>query len=242
MSLRLAVITDIHYADRPNLRNPERAGQHGAALLKRVLRRLDAEGWPDAVLLAGDLIDCAGEDDVAAGARLEELAALLAAVPVPAIAIPGNHDPLPEEFYRHIPQPPEFIEVGGVRIIPFLDPERPGWNAERLPGELAKFDRARSGFSGRLVALQHVPLYPAGTAEKVPYRYWNRDEIIRKMQETGCVLSISGHHHSGDAPVSDGRCSYTCVPALCEAPFSFAHITLGDDGAVYYRTVSFDRL
>lgn len=240
MGIRLAVVADIHYGDRLNLRNPKRQGLEGARLFDRVLRRLAAEGWPDALIVAGDLIDCAGEDDFTVEARLDELAKILAAVPVPVIAIPGNHDLPPEEFYRHLPPPPEFLEVGGGRIIPFLDPERPGWNAERLPEELDRFDRARAGFSGPLIATQHVPLFPPG-AEAAPYRYLNADEIIRKMHATGCVLSISGHHHSGSEMVFDGRCSYTCVPALCEPPFSFARVELGDDGKAKYEVSSFAR-
>lgn len=241
MSLRLAVIADIHYGDRLNLRNPGRRGLEGARLFTRVLRRLAAEGWPDAVILGGDLIDCAGADDLTVGARLDELADILASVPVPAIVIPGNHDLPPEEFYRHVPPLPEYFEIGGARVIPFLDPGRPGWNAERLPEDFAKFDRARAGFAGPLIALQHVPLFPSGT-DAAPYGYLNGDAIIRKMHETGCVLSISGHHHSGSGMVFDGRCSYLCVPALCESPFSFARVELGDDGITRYTVESFGQV
>ena len=148
MSIRLAVVTDIHYSGGPNRRNPGRKGAYGALLLKRFLKLLEIEGWPDAVIAAGDLIDPAMAGDRAAIGRLNELGALLREVPVPVIAIPGNHDLPPAAFYECIPKPPEYIEIKRTRIIPFLDPERPGWNAERLPEELAKFDRARSGFDG----------------------------------------------------------------------------------------------
>ncbi len=240
MSIRLAVVADIHYGDRLNLNNPKRQGLEGARLFNRVLRYLAAEGWPDALIVAGDLIDCAGEDDLTVEARLDELAEILAAVPVPVIAIPGNHDLPPEEFYRHLPPLPEFFEINGARIIPFLDPERPGYNAERLPEELDRFDRASAGFSGPLIAVQHVPLFPPGT-DAAPYRYWNAEEIIRKMHATGCALSISGHHHSGSEMVFDGQSSFVCVPALCEPPFSFARVELGDDGVTKYVVSSFGR-
>ncbi len=238
MSIRLAVVTDIHYSGGPNRRNPGRKGAYGALLLKRFLKLLEIEGWPDAVIAAGDLIDPAMAGDRAAIGRLNELGALLREVPVPVIAIPGNHDLPPAAFYECIPKPPEYIEIKRTRIIPFLDPERPGWNAERLPEELAKFDRARSGFDGQLVALQHVPVFPAGAGNS-PYGYRNRDEIIAKMHATGCVLSISGHHHAGSEPFFDGKATFLCAPALCESPFSFARIELDDNGTVGYETDSF---
>ncbi|MBS1370246.1 MAG: hypothetical protein HPZ91_09865 [Lentisphaeria bacterium] len=238
MSIRLAVATDIHYSGRPNLQHPGRKGAYGALLLKRFLKLLEMEGWPDAVIIAGDLIDPAAAADHAAIARLTELGDMLRAVPVPVIVIPGNHDLPPEIFYQSVPAPAEYVETGGCRIIPFFDPERPGWNAERLPDEMAKFDRARAGFRGHLVALQHVTLFPPGTGSS-PYGYVNRDEIIAKMHETGCVLSIGGHHHSGSEMVFDGKTSYLGVPALCEAPYSFARIEVDDRGVTKYEADSF---
>ena len=48
MSIRLAVVTDIHYSGGPNRRNPGRKGAYGALLLKRFLKLLEIEGWPEA--------------------------------------------------------------------------------------------------------------------------------------------------------------------------------------------------
>lgn len=59
------------------------------------------------------------------------------------------------------------------------------------------------------------------------------------MHATGCVLSISGHHHAGSEPVFDGKATFLCAPALCESPFSFARIELDDNGTVRYETDSF---
>ncbi len=238
MSLKLAVAADLHYQKTANWKHPERKGEYAYFFLHRFVKMLMITGWPDAVLIGGDLIDPAGACDHAAFGRLQEIAELLKKIPVPVLVLPGNHDPAPEMFYQVFPQPPDYLEIGNARILPFwADPERPGYNSERLPQELERFDRARRNFSGNLVAFQHVPVLPSGA--DCPYNYVNHDAVIRKMHETGCVLSVGAHCHRGVPQFSDGKCTYVTVPALCESPFCYAIIELGDDGTVHTEVESF---
>jgi hypothetical protein len=45
-------------------------------------------------------------------------------------------------------------------------------------------------------------------------------------REAGVVLSLSGHYHAGQAAHEVDGVIYYTAPALCEAPFRFAHLHL----------------
>src|SRR5690606_29224465 len=95
---------------------------------------------------------------------LEDLAVLrgtLDELDCPWVIIPGNHDPEPDRFYQVMPRPADVMDFGSVRILPFLDPEEPGWHARRTEAELARTRAARhDGFAGTVIAIQHVPAGP----------------------------------------------------------------------------------
>ena len=95
MSLKLAVAADLHYQKTANWKHPERKGEYAYFFLHRFVKMLMITGWPDAVLIGGDLIDPAGACDHAAFGRLQEIAELLKKIPVPVLVLPGNHDPAP---------------------------------------------------------------------------------------------------------------------------------------------------
>jgi hypothetical protein len=76
-----------------------------------------------------------------------------------------------------------------------------------------------------LVALQHNPLHPDIEAD-YPYMLTNRQEILRAYDEVGVVLSLSGHYHHGQPAHPVGKTTVYTLPAVCEAPFRFAHIRL----------------
>ncbi len=227
MSIKIAVATDFHYAREKNAALPERAGEIADILLHRFLKMLELVEHPDAVIFGGDLVDRAD------GELLAVLAEKINQLAIPFLVIRGNHDPA--GFYRHFPATQNMITVGNVRLIAFDDEERPGYNAYRNSGEMAKFDRARRDFDGQLVAVQHVPLSP----QELPYNYTNRDEIFAKMRETGCVLSVSGHLHAGAELCRYDGAVFVTVPALCESPFRYGVIELSDDGSVEYETKQF---
>jgi len=227
MSIKIAVATDLHYSQAKNAALPERAGEIADILLHRFIKMLELVEHPDAVVFGGDLVDRGDR------ALLAVLADKINQMTVPSLVIRGNHDPA--DFFDCFPGHSEMITVNNVRLIAFDDEERPGYNAYRNQGEMAKFDRARRDFDGLLVSVQHVPLSP----QELPYNYTNREEIFAKMRKTGCVLSISGHLHAGaDLCRRDGA-AFVTVPALCESPFCYAVIELSDDGSVKYEVKEF---
>ena len=54
----------------------------------------------------------------------------------------------------------------------------------------------------------------------------NEEAALRACEECGVMLSLSGHYHAGQPPERHGPLTCYTVPALCEAPFRFAHIRL----------------
>lgn len=227
--MRIAIITDTHY--RPDMESTcgVRQTARGAQLLRQAIMRLNQNIKPDLTVLLGDLIDAGhleqGESD------LREIYAQARLCQSPLLAIPGNHDGSPEQFYRVFPRPEPVFELMGLRFVCNVDPERPGYNASREPEGLALLAQARAGFEGPIVSLQHVPVLPPGT-EKCPYNYDNAAEILQAYAKHGVCASISGHYHAGLAPISQGGCTFLTVPALCEAPFRFMLLEVDPQGAL----------
>jgi histidinol phosphatase-like PHP family hydrolase len=225
MRIKIAVITDVHYSkDTPVA---SRQGHIGDILLLRTVHRLNKMIRPDVTLVLGDTINDPASPQ--APDLLKELKAILGLLESPLIMIPGNHD-LPEgRFYETIDRPPEFLDISGFRFVCFLDPEEPGWNARRLPRDLARMKAARQGYDGPIVAIQHVPVFPPGTSECC-YGYTNIDEVMAATRENGFTLSIGGHYHPGAGLVRQGENAFIAAGALCESPFSFLVIEVdGDD-------------
>jgi len=86
---------------------------------------------------------------------------------------------------------------------------------------------ARVGHSGPVIAVQHVPVLPSGTAD-CPYGYTNADDIVSLMEEHAIALAVAGHYHAGTPLIHHGKCAYLVVKALCESPFTFTVITIDD--------------
>jgi 3',5'-cyclic AMP phosphodiesterase CpdA len=228
MPVRAVLLTDLHYSSEPNPALPERKGEIGRLILENAVAQVNRESRPDIVLVGGDLIDSPGACDSLA--LLEELKEVINGLEAPYLAVPGNHDPEPEEFYRIFPQN-DFIEINGVRFVAFCDSEMPGYNARREEKEMRLMAETGKAFAGPLVSFQHVPVMPEGYGYKY-YNYCNANEIIELMQETGYCLSVSGHLHCGQAPVVDRGVTYFAGKALCEQPFAYSIIDIFADGSV----------
>ena len=71
--------------------------------------------------------------------------------------------------------------MNGFRIIPFDDPELPGYNAVRTVDDLERLRKNASEFAGPIISLQHVPLIET---DKNPCRehFTNADEIIAMIR------------------------------------------------------------
>ena len=220
--MKIAVITDLHYSLSMNMLCPDRAGEKACELLEASLTRLGKTST-DVLLVGGDLVNDPKDTEL-----LDRLSEIIAKAPCPFIAIPGNHDPTPDEFYRHFPKPPEYLDVNGIRIIPFPEDEQTkGYNARR---SLESLERQRRFSSGNLpcVSFQHVPLFPTGSVNS-PYHYDNADEIYANCGPK-MTLAISGHDHCGRRPSFHPPFPSTIVPALCQKNYPFAIIELDGDG------------
>jgi len=224
MSATIAVISDLHF-DQSGVPHPERRGDLADILFQRAVDRLNESIRPDVLLLPGDMVDQGGTS--AARDCLKRLRSITDLIECPIIAIPGNHDGAPDVFYAIFDRPPLHLDVKGVRFVPFLDPEEPGWNARREPHDIARMANARVGFDGPIVAVQHVPLCPPGQSYR-HFNYTNANDIIAAMRTHGYVLSVSGHYHPGMELVQAEGIGFVAAPALCERPFRFLEVTLGN--------------
>ena len=73
-----------------------------------------------------------------------------------------------EEFYRVFERLGEIEDIAGVRLLSFFDQEDPGYNARRSEHDLSRFCRARDNYTGPLLSVQHVCLYPPGDQRIAP--------------------------------------------------------------------------
>jgi histidinol phosphatase-like PHP family hydrolase len=203
----------------------------GRVLLRKSLHRMRHLGIrPKLLVLLGDLVD----DGTAPGADadLAELAETLTSMGVPALVAHGNHDGAPAHFEALFGMP-GFRELEGYGFVVFNDAVAKGDFTTRSDDDLALLDRVKCAHPGLpLVVVQHNPVYPrVGNGGTYPYMLTNAEEVLAAYDRAGVRLSLSGHYHAGErSSVINTLTTYT-VPALCEAPFTFAHVRL-QDGAV----------
>jgi histidinol phosphatase-like PHP family hydrolase/calcineurin-like phosphoesterase family protein len=223
----IAVVADIHFGRNSSL--PKRRCDIADLLLMRTVRRLNKLIHPDVTLILGDLIDDGSAPD--AEKNLLHIRSILDKLESPYIVIPGNHDDNTEAFYNVFERPNDIHDIAGIRFLPFVDQEMPGYNACRSDRDVERVCKARLGYDGPLVSLQHVCLRPESQSV-TPYNYTNVNEIISSFKSAGVALSISGHHHSGAENTQDGDVLFVNAPGLCEAPFPFLEVTI-EDGKIH---------
>lgn len=240
MSLKIVLLTDLHYSKQSNEACPDRSGELADILLLRAVHRINRYIKPNVTILAGDLIDQA--DTPAALQLLTELKTVADKLESPFIAIPGNHDPEPEVFYSVFNRPDDFIDIGNCRILPFLDKETPGYNAFRTPEDISRLRRLGSSFDGPVITLQHVPVFPTEACD-CPYNLDDAKQVLSAMYDAGVCLSLAGHRHSGFELTDAKGVKYITSPALCEFPFTYHIIEVSDSGCVKStkETLGWDR-
>lgn len=219
--ITIAVIADVHYGTSSSI--PIRRSEIADILLMRAVRRLNRLICPDITLILGDILDDGKSCD--AEKNLLYIRSILDKLDTPYIAIPGNHDSDAELFYQTFDRPKDVEDICGVRFLSFVDQEEPNFNARRNDKDLARLHMARNNYSGPIVALQHVCLFPPGQST-APYNYTNATEIITAMKESDVLLSVSGHHHPGAENVRNDNTIFVNVSGLCEAPFPFTVIQM----------------
>jgi len=230
-NVSVAVIADVHYGKASTI--PSRRTEIADNLLLRTVYRLNRLVRPDITLVLGDVIDDGCSPD--AEQNLVHIRSILDKLDSPYIAIPGNHDCIPEAFYRVFHRPRDIEDIAGVRILSFVDQEEPGYNARRSAHDIDRYRKARADYDGVLLAVQHVCLYPPDGRTVAPYNYTNADDIIREMNKAGVNLSVSGHYHPGGENTRHGDTMFVNAPGLCEAPFPFLEITIGGNRIETHR-------
>jgi len=219
----IAVIGDLHYGLS---KADHRHGDIADILLHRALVHLNDIVKPDVTLVMGDVLDDGAAPDGVA--KRMHLADILRSLHGPHVIIPGNHDGETGAFYRSFDRAPDIMEVAGMRVLPFIDEDRPEYCAERPVAELDRFRMAREGFDGPIVALQHVPVFPDGAVD-CPYNHLNAGAIVEAMSAAGVQLCISAHYHAGHAPLQVGPTTIVTAPALCTPPYELLVIRLDGD-------------
>ncbi len=224
--MKAVVLTDLHDAPRAPA-GDRAAGALGDLLLLRAVHRINRWIRPDAVLLLGDLLDDPAAPD--ADALLARLRAALDLLRCPWIALPGNHDPAPDCFYRRLPDPGPWQDIAGCRFVCFPDDRAaPGYNAAREQAGLERLAAARAGYPGPLVALQHISLHPPGSTS-CPYNLLNAAAVLNGMARLGVRLSLGGHYHPGIPLIETGGPAILGAPALVDPPFPFLELQIETD-------------
>ncbi len=221
--MELLVLTDFHFAGagaRSSI--PTRRGDLIPQILEEVRKR---ETGIDALAVLGDVIENGLHP--AARADLQAVKAQLEAFGVPMVCVPGNHDRSPALF-AEVFGPCEPVQLGSFRLIPFADTyDEQDICTRDFPLMKRRFSGIRPGET--VIVCQHSAILPK-VESSYPYPPPRHLEIADAYRRAGVSLSLSGHYHDGMAPVQDGSCMHLCVPALCEQPFSYARIRIGESG------------
>ena len=227
---RIAVVSDIHFASSPLPNAAARHGEYGDTLLLRAVHRFNRYIRPDAVLVAGDMIN--DPRDPEAPELLIRLRNILDKLQMPYRVIPGNHDPAHEIFYKAFPEHRDVLDVGIYRILPFTDPETPGNNACRQPEDFERMRQARENWDGELIALQHVPVGPPED-HNCWYNFINANDVLDAMQKYRFKACICGHEHAGMPAREINGTTFICTPGICEVPLSYLIVDIDDDGKIH---------
>ncbi|MDP6380897.1 MAG: metallophosphoesterase, partial [Phycisphaerae bacterium] len=232
--LRIAVVTDFHFANKSAADSSSARKSHLAGpLLQRAINRFNRYIKPDVVLVPGDLLKSG--KGAKALEDLAEVKEMLEALEAPTIVLPGNHDPGIDEFYAVMGPRRDYLDVKGYRIIPFCDDlDFPDFSGARRKEDIERLGRLSRSFEGRTICCQHMSLHPPGAAD-VDFNLTNADEVIRGMLEAGVLLSIGAHFHRGAPLLEHSGCSFLSTPTMCEHPFRYQIIEI-QDGQISVET------
>jgi 3',5'-cyclic AMP phosphodiesterase CpdA len=194
--MRIAHLSDLHF------------GRHDAQVAQSLIGEIATQG-PDLVVISGDFTQMGTAAEFAAArAFLDEL-------PVPFLAVPGNHDVPqfnlvrrfldPYALYRQFiaPDLEPFVEIDGVALAGLRSVRRVrggfDWAQGLIsPGQLEvlarRFERAATGTT-RVIVVHHPLLMPEREMEKPQRRVDNADRALRAFSELGVRLVLSGHFH-----------------------------------------------
>lgn len=227
MTTRIATIADLHYSQSSLEHIPWRKGERANEFLLNVVERLNNSIKPDITVILGDLLN--EPNDIHAKQLLKTLKNSIDLLDSQVIILRGNHDPAQQIFSSIMGTPVDFLDIKGVRFIPFVDKDEPECNAFRSSFDFERMRNLSASFSGQMVFLQHVPLFPPDLAHG-HYNYTNVDELLAGISAlSNPTLTIAGHEHAGMEMVRSGKDRFLAAPALCENPFQFMIIEIDGD-------------
>jgi histidinol phosphatase-like PHP family hydrolase/calcineurin-like phosphoesterase family protein len=221
MGVKIVVIADLHAGDARL--NGHIRGDIADLLLARAALWCNTSIHPDITILLGDIADDGKSEE--GKAWYPRIRKALGRVQGQTMIIPGNHDCDTQEFYKVFERPGEWVDVKGVRIVPFIDEDITLWNSRRSQSDIGRMKRARAGFDGEIVCVQHVPILPRGASE-CPYNAVNAEEIIGVMKQERMLLTIGGHYHLGVDLVEQDGIYFGAADAICRGEFGFWEVNI----------------
>ncbi len=241
-TLDILLVSDLHFVAQARhvCSRPACRGDIVAILLRKAWQRLRHLGiHPDLVVLLGDTVDKG--DAERADLDLATIAEVARRFGVRCLAARGNHDGPVETYERVFVTPPGLHVINGVGMLLFNDEVGAGDLVTRSAADLELVDTvSREHPEMPLVALQHNPLHPR-IDSSYPYMLTNGAEVLEGYARAGIVASFSGHYHAGQGPTLLDGVTYYTVPALCEAPFTFAHVRVqGRDVRIHQHALRVD--
>ncbi len=225
---RLLVIADSHYASCGDdvVSGPSRRCDLGCEIVRRAIVDADRRGGFDAIALMGDMIDNGNSLRAADDLRAVRDEVRSASPNTPLLIVPGNHDGDPQRLLELFEHRCGLHKIGAYRFITFADSYVNDQICTRSQADRRLLMDEAENDGPPIIVLQHNPMNPVIVRDEYPYMLTNRTEVMADYAEAGVVLSISGHYHTGQAlNVADGV-RYFTAPAVCEAPFRYAMITL----------------
>lgn len=246
MAARFAVVTDPHYARRPDEGDKRFADSLGK--LRDAVTRFNAAGV-GALVVLGDLVD--HEDDgEAERACLLEVREALSAFAGEWRLTPGNHDLMNFDkaglfALMGVNGPPCAIDVDGVRLLLLDGCHRPdgaayahgdfdwkqasvgGGQVDWLRGQLAAAEAERR----RVVVCCHHPLI----CDDERYVVANADEVLDALAGSPAVAGyLCGHYHAGGDAVVRGLRHVTLRAMIGAAPNAMqgAIVVVDDQGGM----------
>ena len=246
---RLLVIADSHYASCADdvVSGPSRRCDLGCEIVRRAIVDAARQGPFDAIALMGDLIDNGNSpraDDDLRAVRDEVRAA---APDTPLLIVPGNHDGDPQRLLAIFDQQPGLHEIGPYRFVTFADAYVNDQICTRSEADRRLLADIADNAGPPIIVLQHNPMNPLIDRDDYPFMLTNRADVmadyaaagLSRAGSRGVMLSISGHYHTGQSLNTADGVRYFTAPAVCEAPFSYAMITLiGRDVEIEIRPLA----
>lgn len=234
MGIRIGYLTDIHLRKEVSGTSPIkiRHCREMAELLPDALTRICRKS-PNMIACTGDVVDVPTGPGVIQDLRFCK--ELFDDCAIPYLVLPGNHDPLPDDFYRVFPRPQKTVMLNMCHLISFH--EDACFNSEQSS---RRSDQSLRAMDDLLIwancrpevtlLFQHYVVYPNHN-NGYPHNYQNDGEIRSILERSDqTILSISGHYLPGIALTQKNGVSYFAGRAFCEVPYTCYIINASKNG------------